>query len=487
MKKIKNTLVGLLVISLVGGLSSCSDYLDINTNPNYPATAEPNTLLPSALASTAMAVGFQYEIFGTFWAQHATQHVLSNQYNTFVTYNITSSSSYSGRAWSNFYAMALPDLDLIIKQTEKSGTWNYWVIAKVMMAYDFLMLTDAFGDVPFTEALLGDGSPKYDDSKSVIYPGIIAMLDEAIAKASDASAANLPVIYNQDYVFSGDISAWTAFAKSLKFKMLMRDFDTNKSAIQTLLNENLLTEDAKMDVFVDQANKSNPLYENDRRMLNTPNNLRATTTLADYLLANNDPRVADFFDLNLAGGYSGMRFGGNSTTDKPGGDASSRIKLDALDPVYLMSAAEVEFLKAEFYARMGNAATAKTHYDDAVSLAFERWGKDASDFISAGGNYEFKSGSTDEMLTCILTQKWVASTRCQAWDAWFDFCRTGIPAMSTVFSDDPSYKVGLFTPSVNASVNGYPHRIPYVNGSLNYNTSAPEAKPINEPLWWHKK
>lgn len=487
MKKIKNILVGLVAVSLAGGFSSCSDYLDINTNPNYPATAEPATLLPSALASTAMAVGFQYELFGTFWAQHATQYVLSNQYNTFVTYNITSDNSYAGRAWSNFYAMALPDLDLIIKQSEESGSWNYWVMAKVMMAYDFLMLTDAFGDIPFTEALLGDGSPKYDDSKSVVYPGVMALLDEAIAKAADAAADNLPVIYNQDYVFSGDIPAWIEFAKSLKLKMLMRDFDTNRSAIQTLLNDNLLTEDAKMDVFADQANKSNPLYENDRRMLNTQNNLRATTTLADYLLANDDPRISDFFDLNNGGGYSGMRFGGNGTTDKGSGEASSRIKLGATDPVYLMSAAEVEFLKAECYARLGNATSAKDHYDEAVSLSFERWNKDASALIGAGGNYEFKSGSTDEMLTCILTQKWIASTRCQAWDAWFDFSRTGIPAMSSVYSDDPAYQVGMFCPSINPSIDGYPCRLPYVNASLDYNTSAPEAKPITEALWWHKK
>lgn len=487
MKKIKKILVGLLAISLTGGVSSCSDYLDINTNPNYPATAEPITLLPSAMASTSMVVGFQLELVGSFWAQHATQFVSSNQYNIFVTYNITSSDSYAGRAWSNMYAMALPDLDLIIKQSEASGEWNYWVIAKIMMAYDFLMLTDTFGDVPFTEALLGDGSPKYDDSKSVIYPGIMALLDAAIAKAADATGAGLPVISNQDFVFAGDIPAWIAFAKSLKMKMMMRDFDANKTDIQSLLNDDLLSEDAKMDVFVDQANKSNPLYENDRRMLNTQNNLRATTTLADYLLANDDPRIADFFDLNNTGGYSGMRFGGNGTTDKAAGEGSSRIKLAPLDPVYFMSAAEVEFLKAECYARWNQADLAKEHYDAAVSLAFERWNKDASALIGVGGAYEFKDGDINEMLTCILTQKWVASTRSQAWDAWFDICRMGIPALGSVYSDDASYQVGMLCPSVNSSINGYPHRLPYVNGSLDYNTSAPAAKPITEPLWWHKK
>lgn len=84
-----------------------------------------------------------------------------------------------------------------------------------------------------------------------------------------------------------------------------------------------------------------------------------------------------------------------------------------------MSAAEVAFLKAEAYARLGNVAKAKEAYNDAVTKAFERWNKDASTFIADGGAYAFDSKDLNSMLTCILTQKWIASTRCQAWDAWF--------------------------------------------------------------------
>ena len=42
----------------------------------------------------------------------------------------------------------------------------------------------------------------------------------------------------------------------------------------------------------------------------------------------------------------------------------------------------------------------------------------------------------NSMLTSILTQKWIASTRCQAWDAWFDINRTGIPVLGTKHVDE---------------------------------------------------
>lgn len=152
------------------------------------------------------------------------------------------------------------------------------------------VLVDSYGSIPFTEALKADDgiyAPKFDDSKTVVYPGIIAMLDEVIAKSGELSAPGLPVISIQDYVFGSskntDMTKWVAFAKSLKLKLLMRDFNANKSSIEALLNDELLTVDAKMDVFQDLENKSNPLYENDRRKLNTPNNLNACVTLCDYL------------------------------------------------------------------------------------------------------------------------------------------------------------------------------------------------------------
>ena len=53
-----------------------------------------------------------------------------------------------------------------------------------MTAFMYHILVDSYGSIPFTEAILGNENttPKYDDSKTVVYPGLLAMLDEIIAK-----------------------------------------------------------------------------------------------------------------------------------------------------------------------------------------------------------------------------------------------------------------------------------------------------------------
>lgn len=481
--------VGALLLSA----TACNDYLDINKNPNYPAEVNYTVLLPSGIAATAAVLGSSYELYGGMWAQHYTQGQTSNQYNTIVNYSITNASE--NRMWTTPYSIALPDLDLVVKQAEASKAWNYWAIAKVMMAFNYHILVDTYGSIPFTEALKGDEgvfSPVYDDSKTVVYPGIQAMLDEVIAKAGDLEGASLPDLTTQDFIFGTpegtDMKKWVSFAKSLKLKLYMRDFDANKAAIQALLADNdLLAVDAKMDLFLDLENKSNPLYENDRRKLNTKNNIRACTTLGNYLKGVDDPRLHNFYNPNEDG---------TGTTALNSGDRPTQLKtnqvsiavLDARDAVYLMSAAEVAFLKAEAYARLGDATHAKTNYDQAVTLAFDRWQKDASPFIAAGGAYAFKATSTETMLTGILTQKWMAATRCQAWDAWFDINRTGIPALGATFPDEEGYVWGELTPCIGSALGTgeYPRRMLYPKASSDYNSNAPAVIPLQDKQWWHK-
>ena len=218
-----------------------------------------------------------------------------------------------------------------------------------MTAFTYHVLTDAYGDIPFTEALKGQNC-KYDDSKTVVYPGIIKMLDDAIDKEAEASAKGLKTMNVEDYIYDGDIAKWIRFAKTLKLKLLMRDFDTNKAEIQTMLAAgDFLKDDATVHCFEDVVNKSNPFYENDRRQLNTTNNVRACTTLYNYLAEYEDPRIGDFYEKTAASDrteYRAIPYG-NRTSSAYSISTTSRAVIGATDPVYYMSAAEAEYLLAE--------------------------------------------------------------------------------------------------------------------------------------------
>jgi len=495
--------------------ASCEDYLDINKNPNYPTEATLATLLPSAGATTIAQWGYNGQIIGDMWCQYTTQGNSTNQYNTTVNYSLTQ-DSYNA-FWTNAYANTLPDLKIVLSLAEEQGAWNYWVIAKILTAYNFHLLTDFYGDIPFTEALDANNypQPKYDDSKTVVYPGIIALLDEAIAKAPEAKGGSNPVISNGDYYFGGNIDKWIAFAKSLKLKLYMRDFEGNKSQISSLLNAGgLLEEDCAFTAFEDATNKGNPLYEYNIRQLNTKENMRACHTFLEFLLANNDPRIEYYYELTaeaaakINGGqtltyremYGGLPCGTKPPTTEGSDDAvplvrSSRYMEAYDDPVYLMNAAEVCFQIAEAQARLGNIAQAQDAYEEGVRKAFERWNLDASDFIRADGPYAFQSSSLNNMLKCILTQKWVAGAKANSWDSWLDRNRTGIPAIS----DAEKVRESNITPGLVA---GYelgtlvrpgttvlqprevPRRLPVPNVSALYNPNAPATKPVQEPLWW---
>ena len=519
MKKIINYFLGLSLVAV--SFTACTNYLDINKDPNYPATASTPLLFASGTTWSASVLGADVQLTGAMWAQHYAQNNTSQQYTTIDNYNLNNSSTYFTRYWSTVYAGALPDLKRAISQSETEGAWNYWLAAKVLTAFNYNMLVSLYEKIPFSQALLGDANltPKFDDPKAVD-AGIVAILDAAIAKQADATP--LESMATKDMVFAGDISKWVKFAKTLKLKILMRDFATNQTAIQAILTEgDLLTTDAKMATFTDAESKSNPLYENDRRKLNTTTNIRISETLVAFLKNYNDPRIGKFCEpatqyiklgataatdsiksvpASLSPYYRGCDQGSYgldalSSTKFPQ-NCSSRALLAATDPVYFASSVESNFLQAEAWARIGDKVKAKSFYDLGVKGAFSRWALDGSAFVAAGGAYLFNETDLPSMLNSILMQKWVSSTRTDSWNAFFDICRTGIPVLGAQTVTDltriavinPSYVIGNLAPSIGTVLiaGQFPHRFLLPKTSSDYNPNTPAVVPLDTKMWWHK-
>ena len=519
MKKIKIIFIGLCIAILTGSsFISCKDQLDINDNPNYPTDGTLATLLPSACATTIAQFGLNGTLLGTMWLQHTTQGNSTNQYNTTVNYTFTT-ASYNA-IWNNAYANTLPDLKLVLERAEKEQAWNYWVIAKILTVYNYHMLADLYEDIPFTEALQAATykQPKYDNGKTVVYPALLTMLDEAIAKESDATASSNPTLTKQDLFMNGKISKWVAFAKSLKLKIMMRDFTTYKTQISTLLaSGGLLEENCAMTTFEDATNKGNPLYEYNIRQLNTTENIRACHTLCEYLLNYNDPRIESIYELtsvanakiatgqtlSYAEKYEGLPCGTKPETSGVNGvplTNSSRYKQSYSDPVYLLNDAEAEFLISEAYARLGSTAEAKTYYEKGVTKSFDRWKTStnmAASFIADGGAYAFDASSQESMIKSIMTQKWISYAKANALDGVFDRNRTGYPTIdpvSVVRVSDSDRSKGLTSGYVLGTLvapgattlqpSEFPRRLLVPDASSQYNENAPATKALGEPMWW---
>jgi len=92
----------------------------------------------------------------------------------------------------------------------------------------------------------------------------------------------------------------------------------------------------------------------------------------------------------------------------------------------IISAAEVHFIFAEAAARSWSTGNAEENYHAGIQQSLNTWGvgNQFSQFIAQDG---VAFNSTDP-LPQIAEQKWVASWTCP--EGWFDWKRTGLPAIS---------------------------------------------------------
>jgi hypothetical protein len=209
------------------------------------------------------------------------------------------------------------------------------------------------------------------------------------------------------------------------------------------------------------------LYEEDRRQLNTTTNIRGSKTFVDALVNTNDPRIVDYFNVNSGGIYVGLPQGGHqipSTTINP--STISVMKVGATDPVYLFSLEQVYFMLSEANLFLGNISQARSSYESAVTTSFDRYGHDASSFLTVGGAYEW-----DGSLARIMTSKWLAMPY-NAIEVFFDFRKNGFPSF---------FNTSLTTKLPEGR---FPARLPYPLNETRVNANLPANVTIDTPVWW---
>ncbi len=236
--KYKKILLGVLLIT---GMSSCSKQFDsLLNNPNYPG-------LSNADADLYLN---QVQInFNNFWSNigdYAGQ--LSRQQNWYgPLYRNTYQPATFDNAWTTAYSSMLVNASALIPLAQQQKKYVHSGIARTLEAYTLATLVDNFGDVPYSQAVLGSANtnPKVDGGAS-IYAAVQGLLDSAIADFQKTSTANP----TNDLFYGGKTANWIAFAKTMKLKyyMQVRLVDnTVLPKIQALLTENNLINSASQD------------------------------------------------------------------------------------------------------------------------------------------------------------------------------------------------------------------------------------------------
>ncbi|KAA9340784.1 SusD/RagB family nutrient-binding outer membrane lipoprotein [Adhaeribacter soli] len=482
MKRINKYLVACIFASMFG-LSSCEkDFLDVNTDPNNPLESTPELTLSTGIGYTAYTMGNQFQILGNFWSQHWTQSYGAGQFRDLDSYRIQS-NTYD-RPWQYLYSGALNDFKYVSEQSAKVDRPNHAAIADIMMAYVYQVLVDGYDQVPFSEALQGSNNlnPKYDAGKD-IYAALIPMIDGGVNKITEGS---LPE--GGDLVYQGDMDMWRKFANTLKLKIYLRQayVSENQSAVQTgvaaLLTKNEFIEtgeDAEVP-FVDQSLNRNPIYQTETTTFSAAN-IVASNTILNYLNTNNDTRIGAFFKRAAsapnAGNFAGLDQGITGTGVKSSLLASSFSKPSSAvagptAPVPFISAAESYFLQAEAELRYGSFANAQARYEDGVNASF------AYNNVSRTGvtiPALSSSETLEENLEKIITQKWVAMSGRQGFEAWTELRRTGYPS--------------FIKPSASSVLGStlMPNRLLFSSSESLRNSNTPAIIDIHERVWWDRK
>jgi hypothetical protein len=488
---IKNSILLLAALSL----GSCNDWLDVNEDPNNPTNVSPEFVLPAAQASVLAVVGGDFAIVGGLWSQHWAQSNANSQYRGIDSYDLQP-SDYS-IAWTELYAGGLNDLEDVKNKATVTGNNNMVLQAVAVQSYGYQMLADWFDKIPLTEALQVETikAPKYDEGPAV-YAELLKRLDAALALDFNNGKSTAVA---SDLVYGGlssadQIDQWKRFVNTLKLKMYLRQTASPNAtqavaAIKAMLDANtpFLEDDAAVTKFVDEPNRSNPLYENNVRQLNTGTNLRLSRTFQTYLQANgDDARLAAYFTPGTTGQF-GLEQGDFLSTSI-GPNIPSVAKMSPTDPFYFFSIDEVYFMLSESYLRTGNEAKSKEFYDKAVAAAYAKFNIafDAKK-IAKGGVYEYPTaGSMEAKIKAIIYQKWVAMFR-QGYESFWDQARTGYPEKSAVPTTDTKYVPGQWTAAKNSVIgNALPKRLPYTSASRDGNVNTPIAVPLTAKVWWMK-
>jgi hypothetical protein len=471
-------------------LGGCTkNFTAINTDPTQASSSvfDPNLLLPTAEENYFYAnQGYSGPIlFQSMWTQIFASAEYPSYYSNGDKYVASSNIlTYDASIWNDGYTAAgyAYTIQQLIKSKHDTADGNLNGIALIVQLLNLELITDTYGDVPYTQALQGASGvtePVYDPQKN-IYLSMLSKLDSVIPTLNVSGTAP-----TNDIIYSGNIAKWQKFGYSLMLRMAMRLTKADPTDAQSY------TEKAYAGgVFGSNADNAYMTFDHTDGYNNGNSSalqvqedyaeVRWGQLLINYLKTNNDPRLpviaevpqpglANAANEGLAGNstpaaQNGMPNGydenGGSTDISnapgyPGGTGTggdfnptgnysrptSALYLSLNTPAFILTYAQTELLLAEAAARGWNVgASASVHYANGLAAALETYGtfngttpiSSATATAYAAANPLDVSSQTNS-LAMINMQYWVLEgTLFDFSEAWSNWRRSGYPVLTPV-------------------------------------------------------
>lgn len=215
MKAFKSLILGAI---LAIAFTSCDDWLDVNTDPNSPSaeSVEYQTLLPWI----QFYMSHDYTNTGSNCCMYAGNYIRTGNARErgAATWDL-SSSTRANNCYQWFFVGVGPNLGNLYDKAMADGAYHYAGAARLFKAYGFMLMTDIFGEVPYTEALGDIDFPKFDTGKT-IFMGCLDDLEEAIELLSMDQEDGAVSLAEGDSWNGGDVDKWIKWAYLLKARWL---------------------------------------------------------------------------------------------------------------------------------------------------------------------------------------------------------------------------------------------------------------------------
>jgi hypothetical protein len=443
-------------------LAGCTkEFAEVNTNPNVPSKVTSDLLLSGIIKNTVN------DQVGEAWG-------LGNlvvQYTAKIQFVNEDRYLWGERngVWNSVYSNMRNVQNIIDLSTSSAPVQNnYLGVALILKSWLFSLATDAYGDIPYSEATKAKiGSiytPKYDTQEDV-YNGILADLK----RANDILGTSNEAV-SGDILYNGNISNWKKLANSLRLRLLMRLskkklVNTEMQSIVSNPTANPIfvsnTDNAELRYLADVPANQWPLYGS---RVGSFDEIRVSKTLSDRLtalgdtrlnvfgrpsqtsVAANNPRVegipnglGDVAALNFNGGPQGVSRVGYSYACLVCNDVNQAAPIPNVARGIIMNYAELQFILAEatekgmitsstsadlFYTRGIQANFA--YYQSMVPAQYNINVTMPTNYLTQTG--VAYTGTSNEKLSKIALQKWI-SLAFNGLEGWFDWRRTRMPSV----------------------------------------------------------
>ena len=480
-------------------LFSCTkNFTSINTDPTRPSTVTPGVILPQLeyrMVSTSVNVArsFTHELMQVSAPRISADGLGVHRYYI----NADNGSGF----WNSVYGY-MTDINDIYNISNKLGEANYKAIALVYKCWAYSMLTDVYGNIPYsqaTDAADKNFTPVFDQQKDVY-----AQILKDLSAANDLFDASKALTYGGDVLYSSNalsgttnpgIQNWKKFCNSLRLRLLLRLLKKDGELDISSQIKAILADPAKYPVFAGTADDAifkftgiypyyNPYYN--ARTLDWRQGDYYTHFFIDTLNKFNDPRRtvwATTVKVNGVSVYQGINSGYVPTVsyDVDANSSYSDILKTLPQLGIMMTYSEVEFIKAELELKgYTTGKTARTHYENGITASMTQWGVAMpSGYLTQPGVLYNETDSPDAQLQQIMLQKYYALYFVD-YQSWLEKKRTGYPVLPR----------GSGIPATNP----FPSRFPYPTylQTLNATNLAAAIKGIggndnsSVKVWWEQ-